>query len=73
MEIFQLDKTVMQQSFKVDSFMNSLSTNTFGRFLIRSPCLATTQDVISHLCQSCSEPLYSQASQRTSGSLLWVA
>ncbi|CAL0327398.1 unnamed protein product [Lupinus luteus] len=44
----ELDKTDMKHSFQVDSFMNSLSTNTFGRFLIWSPQLDTTHDVVSN-------------------------
>ncbi|GMY06848.1 biotin--protein ligase 2-like isoform X1 [Fagus crenata] len=34
-------------SFRIDSFMNSLSTNQFGRFLIWSPRLPSTHDVVS--------------------------
>ncbi|XP_015870273.3 biotin--protein ligase 2 isoform X1 [Ziziphus jujuba] len=35
-------------SFRIDSFMNSLSTNRFGRFLLWSPLLTSTHDVVSH-------------------------
>ena len=34
-------------SFRIDSFMNSLSTNQLGRFLIWSPRLPSTHDVVS--------------------------
>ncbi|XP_047178494.1 biotin--protein ligase 2-like [Vigna umbellata] len=43
----QLDKAVMQRSFKIHSFMDSLSTNQFGRLLIWSPQLTSTQDIVS--------------------------
>ncbi|QCE15814.1 biotin--protein ligase 2-like isoform X1 [Vigna unguiculata] len=43
----QLDKTVMQGCFQIHSFMNSLSTNQFGRLLIWSPQLTSTQDIVS--------------------------
>ncbi|XP_057443813.1 biotin--protein ligase 2-like [Lotus japonicus] len=43
------DKRVMQpQSFSVNSFMNSLSSDQFGRLLIWSPRLSSTHDVVSH-------------------------
>ncbi|QCE15813.1 hypothetical protein DEO72_LG11g2825 [Vigna unguiculata] len=45
----QLDKTVMQGCFQIHSFMNSLSTNQFGRLLIWSPQLTSTQDIVSHI------------------------
>lgn len=35
-------------SFDVESFLNSLSTTRFGRFLIWSPRLPSTHDVVSH-------------------------
>lgn len=42
------DKRVMQpQSFSVNSFMNSLSSDQFGRLLIWSPRLSSTHDVVS--------------------------
>ena len=40
-------ESAMEGSFKVDSFMNSLSTDTFGRLLIWSLRLASTHDVVS--------------------------
>jgi biotin--protein ligase len=44
----EFNKNVMQQqSFQFSSFMNSLSTNQFGRLLIWSPQLSSTHDVIS--------------------------
>ncbi|XP_041024843.1 biotin--protein ligase 1, chloroplastic-like [Juglans microcarpa x Juglans regia] len=36
-----------EYSFSIDSFMNFLSTNQFGRFLIWSPGLPSTHDVVS--------------------------
>ncbi|XP_041013451.1 biotin--protein ligase 2-like [Juglans microcarpa x Juglans regia] len=36
-----------EYSFSIDSFMNCLSTNQFGRFLIWSPRLPSTHDVVS--------------------------
>lgn len=33
--------------FQTDLFMNSLSTDTFGRFLIWSPQLPSTHDMVS--------------------------
>ncbi|XP_020203280.2 biotin--protein ligase 1, chloroplastic [Cajanus cajan] len=44
----EVDKAVMQGSFQVHSYMNSLSTNQFGRLLIWSPLLTSTHDVVSH-------------------------
>ncbi|XP_027366998.1 biotin--protein ligase 2-like [Abrus precatorius] len=44
----ELDQTVMQGSFQVHSFMDSLSTSQFGRLLIWSPRLTSTHDVVSH-------------------------
>ncbi|KAL1309937.1 hypothetical protein HN51_052670 [Arachis hypogaea] len=41
-------ENVMRRSFNVDSFMNSLCTDTFGRLLVWSPRLASTHDVVSH-------------------------
>ena len=34
-------------SFNVNSFFNSLSTSRFARFLMWSPCLPSTHDVVS--------------------------
>ncbi|PON76599.1 Biotin--acetyl-CoA-carboxylase ligase [Parasponia andersonii] len=36
-----------EDSFRIDSFMASLSTNRFGRFLLWSPRLTSTHDVVS--------------------------
>lgn len=36
-----------EEAFNVDLFMNSLSTNRFGRFLIWSPRLPSTHDIVS--------------------------
>ncbi|KAL2339834.1 hypothetical protein Fmac_007774 [Flemingia macrophylla] len=44
----ELDKTVMEGSFQVHSYMNSLSTDQFGRLLIWSQLLTSTHDVVSH-------------------------
>ncbi|CAK8566267.1 unnamed protein product [Lathyrus sativus] len=47
----ELNKSVMQmqqKSFQFSSFVNSLSTNQFGRFLMWSPELSSTHDVVSH-------------------------
>lgn len=35
------------EAFGIDSFMKSLSTDLFGRFLLWSPCLPSTQDIVS--------------------------
>ncbi|KAF4371565.1 hypothetical protein G4B88_008280 [Cannabis sativa] len=43
----ELDKPLEKDSFEIDLFMNSLSTNRFGRFLLWSPRLASTHDVVS--------------------------
>lgn len=43
----ELDKPLDEDSFRSDSFMNSLSTNRFGRFLMWSPRLTSTHDVVS--------------------------
>ncbi|CAJ1974180.1 unnamed protein product [Sphenostylis stenocarpa] len=43
----ELDKAVMQGSFQIHSFMDSLSTNQFGRLLIWSPQLPSTHDIVS--------------------------
>ncbi|KAF5954928.1 hypothetical protein HYC85_007784 [Camellia sinensis] len=36
------------ESFRINLFLNSLSTTRFGRFLIWSPRLSSTHDVVSH-------------------------
>ncbi|BFG19158.1 hypothetical protein CerSpe_054320 [Prunus speciosa] len=41
------EKPIKEDAFGVDSFMNSLSTNRFGRFLLWSPRLPSTHDVVS--------------------------
>ncbi|XP_038714741.1 biotin--protein ligase 2-like [Tripterygium wilfordii] len=41
------DKESKEQSFNVELFMSSLSTGRFGRLLIWSPRLPSTQDVVS--------------------------
>lgn len=43
----EIEKTE-EEPFQMDLFMSSLSTNTFGRFLIWSPQLPSTHDVVSH-------------------------
>lgn len=45
----ELEKSLAEDSFRVESFMNSLSTNRFGRFLLWSPRLPSTHDVVSLL------------------------
>ncbi|KAF7816897.1 biotin--protein ligase 2 [Senna tora] len=42
------NKAFKEGSFGIDSFMNSLTTDKFGRFLIWSPRLSSTHDVVSH-------------------------
>ncbi|KAK4274052.1 hypothetical protein QN277_017343 [Acacia crassicarpa] len=42
------NKFLKVDSFGIDLFMNSLSTHKFGRFLIWSPRLSSTHDVVSH-------------------------
>ncbi|KAG5036287.1 hypothetical protein AAZX31_04G233100 [Glycine max] len=44
----EMDKSVMQGFFQVHSYMDSLSTNQFGRLLVWSPDLTSTHDVVSH-------------------------
>ena len=50
----EMDKSVMQGFFQVHSYMDSLSTNQFGRLLVWSPDLTSTHDVVSqyvlHFC-----------------------
>lgn len=43
----EIHKPITEESFNIELFMNSLSTNQLGRFLISSPRLPTTHDVIS--------------------------
>ncbi|KAE8650720.1 biotin--protein ligase 2 [Cucumis sativus] len=42
------DKPLEENGFRIDLYLNALSTDTFGRFLIWSPRVPSTQDVISH-------------------------
>ena len=42
----EIEKTE-EESFQMDFFMNSMSTNTFGRLLIWSPQLPSTHDIVS--------------------------
>ncbi|KAH1245324.1 Biotin--protein ligase 1, chloroplastic [Glycine max] len=44
----EMDNSVMQGFFQVHSYMDSLSTNQFGRLLIWSPDLNSTHDIVSH-------------------------
>lgn len=39
--------TLTEDSFRIDSYMNSISTKRFGRLLIWSPRLTSTHDVVS--------------------------
>lgn len=41
------NKPFKEDSFGIDLFMNSLTTEKFGRFLIWSPRLSSTHDVVS--------------------------
>ena len=41
------DKSLKESGFQIGSYMNSLSTDTFGRFLIWCSRIPSTQDVIS--------------------------
>lgn len=43
----ELEKARTKESFEVDSFMNSLRTNKFGRFFIWFQRLSSTHDVDS--------------------------
>lgn len=43
----ELEKPLKEDSFGIDSFLHFLSTNQFGRFLIWSPRLPSTHDVVS--------------------------
>ncbi|XP_054788818.1 biotin--protein ligase 2-like [Prosopis cineraria] len=42
------NEPLKEDSFGIDLFMNSLSTHKFGRFLVWSPLLSSTHDVVSH-------------------------
>ena len=42
-----LKSELEENSFRIDSYMGSLSTSQFGRFLIWSPRLPSTHDVVS--------------------------
>ncbi|KAM1013913.1 hypothetical protein TB2_043810 [Malus domestica] len=44
----EFEKPVKENAFGVDSFMTSLSTSRFGRFLLWSPRLPSTHDVVSN-------------------------
>ncbi|XP_044475544.1 biotin--protein ligase 2-like [Mangifera indica] len=44
----EIGKSVEEESFDVKLYMNSLSTNQFGRFLIWSPRVSSTHDIVSH-------------------------
>lgn len=41
------DKSMEESGFQIDFYMNALSTNTYGRFLIWCPRIPSTHDVIS--------------------------
>lgn len=41
------ESTDNDDSFRIDSYMNFLSTSRFGKLLIYSPKLASTHDVVS--------------------------
>ena len=41
------DKPLEGNEFRIDLYLTALSTDTFGRFLIWSPRIPSTQDVIS--------------------------
>ncbi|XAR55599.1 Biotin--[acetyl-CoA-carboxylase] ligase [Bertholletia excelsa] len=48
----EIETPLEENTFRSDLFLNSLSTTCFGRFLIWSPRLPSTHDVISHnFCQ----------------------
>ncbi|KAJ0266085.1 Biotinyl protein ligase (BPL) and lipoyl protein ligase (LPL) [Hirschfeldia incana] len=46
--LFLASEMENDDSFSLSLFMNSLSTSRFGRFLIWSPRLSSTHDVVSH-------------------------
>jgi biotin--protein ligase len=46
-EIINKQQRQDEESFCIERFMNSLSTNQFGRLLIWSPILPSTHDVVS--------------------------
>ena len=41
------EESLNEESFRINQYMNSLSTTCFGRFLIWSPRLPSTHDVVS--------------------------
>ncbi|KAK9997316.1 hypothetical protein SO802_022002 [Lithocarpus litseifolius] len=43
----ELEKPLEENSFRIDSYMGSLSTSQFGTFLIWSPRLPSTHNVVS--------------------------
>ncbi|KAF8411815.1 hypothetical protein HHK36_004374 [Tetracentron sinense] len=43
----EMEKPCDEESFRTELYMNSLSTERFGRFLIWSPRLPSTHDVVS--------------------------
>lgn len=43
----EADKHLEENGFQIDLYMNSLSTDAFGRFLIWCPRIPSTHDVIS--------------------------
>lgn len=43
----ELDKPFIDASFGIDAYMDSLPTTRFGRFLLWSPRLTSTHDVVS--------------------------
>lgn len=43
----EMGKPFHEESFHIESFMNSLSTNHFGRLLMWSPRLPSTHDIVS--------------------------
>ncbi|KAJ4964929.1 hypothetical protein NE237_016778 [Protea cynaroides] len=44
----EMEETCKEESFRTEDYMSSLSTDCFGRFLIWSPRLTSTHDVVSH-------------------------
>ncbi|XP_059631878.1 biotin--protein ligase 2-like [Cornus florida] len=44
----ETEKPFEKECFRIDSFMNALSTSRFGRFLIWSSRLPSTHDIVSH-------------------------
>lgn len=43
----EYEESRSEESFRINSYMNSLSTTCFGRFSIWSPRLPSTHDVVS--------------------------